>query len=102
MANDEIATLATDDVGVPIGRGDAIGSPVRGLAPVVCLAIQITDAATQCDGCDQLAVRRGGLKPGRRAGSGRPVGGTPAGIFTGRVLRDGRPCAYPATGGVSV
>ena len=49
VANEESATLATNDVGVPIGRGDAIGSPVRGLAPVVCLAIQISDAATRCD-----------------------------------------------------
>ncbi len=56
VPDDEIATPAADDVGAAIGRGDAIGSPVRGLAAVVCLAMEISDAATLCDGCNQLAL----------------------------------------------
>lgn len=37
VPDDEIATLAADDVGAPIGRCDTVGSSVRGLAVMVCL-----------------------------------------------------------------
>jgi hypothetical protein len=56
VSDDESATLAADDVGAPIGRGNTIGSPARGLVAVVCLALEISDAATLCDGCNQLAL----------------------------------------------
>jgi hypothetical protein len=56
VPDDDIATLAADDVGALIGRGDGIGSPVRGLVAVVCPAMEISDVATLCDECDQLAL----------------------------------------------
>ncbi len=56
VPDDDIATLAADDVGALIGRGDGIVSPVRGLVAVVCPAMEISDVATLCDECDQLAL----------------------------------------------
>ncbi len=56
VPDDEIATLLPTNVGAPIGRGDAIGSSVRVLAAVACLAMEVSDSATLCDGCNQLPL----------------------------------------------
>lgn len=64
VPENEIATLVADDVGAPIGRSDVVGSPFRGLVAVVFLAMEISDAATLWDGCNQVALGWEGPKPG--------------------------------------
>ncbi len=64
--------------------------------------MKISDTATLGDGCNQLTVGWGCLKPGWRVRSTRPVGDAPAGLFIGRVLRDGLVARAPATCGVPV
>ena len=46
--------------------------------------------------------RQGGLRRADEIERSRPIGGTPAGIFAGRVLRDGSATCIPATCGVPV
>ncbi len=46
--------------------------------------------------------RQRGLRRADEIGRSRPVGGTSAGIFTGRVLRDGSAICTPATCSVPV
>ncbi|MDQ2739971.1 MAG: hypothetical protein M3Y35_15420 [Actinomycetota bacterium] len=64
MPDDEIATLLPTNVGAPIGRGDAIGSSVRGLTATACRSMKISNTATLGDGCNQLTVGWGCPKSG--------------------------------------
>ena len=68
---------------------------------MVSAAINYSNAATFCDGCDQLTAGREACAGPTRSGS-RPVGGTSAGILAGRVLRDGSATCTPATCSVPV
>jgi len=68
---------------------------------VVSAAVDSSNAATSCDGCDQLTADREACAA-NEIGRSRPVGATSAGIFTGRVLWDGSATCTPATCNVPV
>jgi len=96
--DDEIATLATDDADLPIGRLTVSAAPFEVLP-------RLSSAAMDALRRDYALSRvRAAEVPatGDEIGRSRPVGGTSAGIFTGRVLRDGSATCTPATCSVPV
>ncbi len=80
MYDDEIATLATDDADLPIGRLTVSAAPFEVLP-------RLSSAAMDALRRDYALSRvRAAEVPatGDEIGRSRPVGGTSAGIFTGR------------------
>ncbi len=68
--DDEIAALAADDADLPAGRqADGIGGPDPGFRAVISAAMDSSNAATFCDGCDQLTAGREACAGPTRSGA---------------------------------
>lgn len=87
LHDDEIATLAADHAGLPIGRLTVSMARFEVVLRWPAPRWTASNVAASCDRCDQLTVGRC-PRSGDEMGHGRPVGGTSTGIVTVRVLRD--------------
>ncbi len=87
--DDEIATLAADHADLPIGRLTVLTARFEVVPRWPARRWTASNAATFCDGCDQLTVARDARVGATRWGKA-PRGRHFYGIVTGRVLRDAR------------